>query len=198
MSAHGLSLGTYTVESRADGSVGCIKEGVNAPRRASDEASHVTLMTRTSIVLSVVALALASCAGGQARMASTSAESAEDARRLQAMLSYCVAPQGDGIVAPLVSVTPSQAADAATYYLRRYYTLQIQNDAGYMPPAAGFQAQALARATTDANRTAACMRNRYAIPVTGPALLPNGPGGEIRDKPTMDLVGNMGSFWLGH
>jgi len=155
------------------------------------------MIARRSIVLSVVALALTSCAGGQARMAGTSAESADDARRLHAMMSYCVAPQGDGIVAPLVSVTPPQAADAATYYLRRYYTLQIQHDAGSYAPTADLQAQALARAVPHANRTAACMRNRYAIPVTGPALLPNGPGGEIRDKPTMDLVGNMGSFWLG-
>ncbi len=162
----------------------------------SGEAPYVAVMTRRSIVLSMVALVLVACAGAQARMAGTSAESAEDARRLHAMMAYCVAPQGDRTVAPLVSVTPSQAADAATFYLRRYYSLQIQHDAGYAPTA-DLQAQALARAAPHANRTAACMRNWYAIPVTGPALLPNGSGGEIRDKPTMDLVGNMGSFWLG-
>src|SRR6266446_1404218 len=74
-------------------------------------------------------LTLAGCAGGQARMAGTSAESAENARRLKAMITYCIAPSGDGTVGPLVSVTPAQAADAATVYLRQYFAANVEHDA---------------------------------------------------------------------
>ena len=137
-------------------------------------------------------LTLAGCAGGQARMAGTSAESAENARRLKAMITYCIAPSGDGTVGPLVSVTPAQAADAATVYLRQYFAANLEHDAP-SGATAEMRGRALARAVASADRTARCLRGKSAVPApAGSQLVLNNAGAAARDKATADLLGNMG------
>jgi len=59
-----------------------------------------------STIAAILALTIGGCAGGRARMPGTSAESARDASRLQAMIADCsVTARGD--VEPL-SLTPEQ------------------------------------------------------------------------------------------
>ncbi len=132
------------------------------------------------------------CARGQAQMVGTSAESAEDARRLKAMIDYCIALSGDGIVEPLVSVTPAQAAAAAAVYLRQYFAANLEREAP-SGTTAEMRGRALARAVASADRTAACLRGEYDVPApAGSQLLRNDPGAAARDKATADLFGNMG------
>jgi hypothetical protein len=126
-----------------------------------------------ALVVPVMLAALIGCAGGRARMIGTSPESAEDAQRLQAMLTYCIAPSGDGVVTPLVSITPQQAGDAATVYLRQYFWTSVQHDAPQ--PGTEMRTQVVARATTHANRVSGCMRSKYGLPVPSGAELVQPP-----------------------